>query len=405
MMLRSVVCVCLVTLCAVATARAQSPLPPDPAESTARVRTGPLTVNPRFELLNTGLDSNVFNDATNPQRDFTATLRPSLDAVLRLGILRVVYRASVDAVYFHKFKDERSFNRTGEVRTELRFSRLVPYFMVSGVATRERPNNEIDLRARRTSNTYGAGAGFLLFSRTAAIASYQRQRLSYDPRQTFAGEDLATQFNNRRETYDVGARIALTELTTMSLTGGRERMRFDFSPGRNSDSTRAGVSFDFNSLAIITGTASFGFRNFKPSSPTLPPYRGFVSQATIRYAFQDRTAVAVRFVRDVDYSIEEAQPYFLLNAGTVTVTQRIGGPFDLQGTIGREGRRYRAQTGLAVETPDDTDTTDTATGGVGYRLGETARISMNIEFTRRDALNTGRSYDRRRIYGSVSYGF
>lgn len=404
-MLKPVLCVCLLVSCAAATARAQSPLPADPAENSARVHTGLLTLNPRFELLDTGVDSNVFNDSQNPQHDFTATFRPSLDAVLRLNIFRLVYKVAVDAVYFQKFKDERSLNRTGDMRTELRFSRLVPYFTVTGLSTGNRPNNEIDLRAQRTFNTYGGGAAFLLFSRTAAVVNYQRQRLEYDPGQTYAGEDLATQFNNLREAYDVGARIALTELTTMSVTGGQERMRFTLSPERDSDSTRAGVSFDFNPAAIITGTAAFGYRDFKPASPSLAPYRGLVAQATVKYAYQDRTAVSVRYLRDVDYSVEEAQPYYLLNAGTLTVTQRIGGPFDLQGVIGREVRSYRSVAGAVVTAASDSDTTDTATAGFGYRLGETTRLSINVEFTKRDALDTGRSYDRRRIYCSVSYGF
>ncbi len=402
---RSILGVCLVIACTASTLRAQSPLPADPAENSARIQAGPLSLNPRFELANAGVDSNVFNDSQHPRRDFTATFRPSLDAVFRLGDFRGVYRVAVDAVYFQRFKDEQSLNRSAELRTELRLNRFVPYVTASGLATRERSSNEVDLRARRTANTYGGGAAFLLFSRTAAVASYQHQRITYDPNQTFAGQDLATQFNSVRERYEAGARVALTPLTTMSLTGGREQMRFALSPERNSHSTRASLAFEFDSLAVITGTASIGYRDFVPDSAALPRYRGLVSEATIRYAFQDRLAVIVRFVRDVDYSVEVVQPYFLLNAGTVTLTERIGGPFDVQGVLGREARSYRGRTGLPAAPVVDIDTTDTAGGGLGYHLGETARISINIEFTRRDALNTGRSYDRRRIYGSVSYGF
>ncbi len=401
---RSILCLWLLA-CTAAGARAQSPLPADPAERGSRIQAGPLTLNPRFELLNAGVDSNVFNDPDHPQQDFTATFRPSLDAVLRFGGARVVYRAAVDAVYFHEFKDEQSLNRSADLRTEYRFSRLVPYVTAGGLTTRDRPNNEVDLRARRTVNTYGGGAAFLLLSRTAAFGQCQRQDLSYDAGQTFAGQDLATQFNNTRETCEAGARIALTPLTTMSVTGARERMRFGLSPGRDSRSTRATLGFDFDALAVITGNASIGYRDFEPESRALPRYRGLVSQATIRYAFQDRFAVVGRFVRDVDYSVEDVQPYFLLNAGTVTLTERLGGPFDIQGTIGREARSYRARTTLPAAPDSASDTTNTVGGGIGYRLGETARIGLTLEFTRRDALNTGRSSDRRRIYSSVSYGF
>ena len=405
MTVRSFVCVCLLVAGPAASARAQSPLPPDPADAPAWLRTGPLLLTPRFELLNTGVDSNVFNEAEDPKQDFTATFRPGVEAVLRLNIVRLVYRGSLDAVYFHKYKDERALNQNGEARAELRLARMVPYATAAGVATNERPNNEVDLRAQRSANTYGAGVALLLFSRTAAVFSYQYQRLVYDPSQVYAGEDLATQFNNHRSRYDVGARIALTELTKMSITGGQEEMRFPLSPGRDSDSTRVGVTFDFDPQAIISGSATVGFRDFNPLSATLAPYSGLVAQATIRYAYEDRTVLSGRYVRDVDYSVEEAEPYYLLNGVNLTVTQRIGGPFDLQGIVGREARDYRALVGATPVNDDTSDTLTTASAGVGYRLGETTRVGLNVEFTTRDALHTGRPYDRRRIYTTLSYGF
>jgi hypothetical protein len=405
MMLRSLAWTCLLVTCAATGARAQSPLPPDPAENSAPVHTGPLTLTPKFELLNTGVDSNVFNEPQNPKKDFTATFKPSLDATVRLSVFRVVWRAALDAVYFHKYEDERALNRNGEVRTEVRLARMVPYFTVAGTSTNERPNNEIDLRAQRSHNTYTAGAAVLIFSRTAAVFSLQRQRLAYDPNQSFAGEDLARQLNNDRTLYDAGARIALTELTTMSLTGGREEIRFAMSPERDANSYRAGVTFEFNPDAIISGSAAVSYRNFRPESSALEPFRGVIAQATIRYAYQDRTLLSFRLLRDVDYSVEEAEPYYVLNAGNVTVTQRIGGPFDLQGTIGMEGRTYRPLAGARPASTDPKDTIVTASGGIGYRLGENVRIGVNYEYTTRDALNTGRSYDRRRILSSLSYGF
>ena len=76
-MWRSAVCAFLVLSSLAATAGAQTPLPSDPAESDGRLQSGPLRLNPRFELLNTGVDWNVFNETENPKRDFTATLRPS----------------------------------------------------------------------------------------------------------------------------------------------------------------------------------------------------------------------------------------------------------------------------------------------------------------------------------------
>src|SRR5712692_354187 len=41
--------------------------------TTARIHLGPLGLNPSMGLANVGVDNNVFNETTNPKRDFTFT--------------------------------------------------------------------------------------------------------------------------------------------------------------------------------------------------------------------------------------------------------------------------------------------------------------------------------------------
>jgi hypothetical protein len=65
--------------------------------------------------------------------------------------------------------------------------------------------------------------------------------------------------------------------------------------------------------------------------------------------------------------------------------------------------RYRRRLGLSGEA--SVDTTSTAAAGVGYRIGEHTRLGVSVEFTERAAERAGQSYDRRRILGSVTYGF
>ena len=83
MSVRSALCALLVFVFA-APAQAQSPLPPD-STAPGSIQAGPVALTPAFEITNAGVDSNVFNDADGPQEDFTATLRPRLDARLRFG--------------------------------------------------------------------------------------------------------------------------------------------------------------------------------------------------------------------------------------------------------------------------------------------------------------------------------
>ncbi len=395
----------LAVLCGAAAtpARAQSPLPPDPVQSGS-LNIGPVALTPRLELRNVGIDSNVFNESEAPREDFTATVRPSLDAGIRLGIARVVYRSWMDIVYFQKYKDERSLNRFGEIRTELRLNRLVPYFAVGGLDTKERPNNEIDLRANRTVQTVGAGVALAILPSTAIVGNVQRQTVTFDPGQRrFRDVDLADALNNRRETADGGIRLALTALTTLSLTGGIEEMRFPLSPDRNSESKRFGARFEFDPTALISGTATVGYRHFSPVSADIEPFKGVVAQVTVRYLAGNRTLFGVQFSRDLEYSFEEDEPYYVATAGSVTLTQRIAGPFDVQVVGGRERFRYRPRVGIAADA--GVDTTSTASAGVGYRLREQTRLGISVEFTTRDAQPADRSYDRRRILASLTHGF
>jgi hypothetical protein len=385
-------------------AHAQSPLPPDPV-TTGRAHLGPIELNPRLELLDVGVDSNVFNEAEGARRDFTATIRPSLDAGVRIGRARLLYRSRVDMVYFQDYEAERSMNRGAELRAELRLDRLVPYVSVAGLDTRERPNNELDLRARRSTGTYKTGAALLVFARTALVFNAQRNALAYAPGQLFVGHDLARQLNNRHDTFEGGFRIALTSLTTASFTGGREQTRFTASRDRDSDSVRAGATFEFDPAALLTGTVAVNYRGFTPVDKSVAAFRGLVAQVDVRYAFHDRTRIAGRFARDIHYSIEDAQPYYLTTGGTVTLTQRVGGPFDVQLQAERERMAFRARVGSAFEIAGPSrDTTDSASAGIGYRFTQ-LRIGINYQLTRRQTHRVGQSYERRRILGAFTYGF
>ena len=111
------------------------------------------------------------------------------------------------------------------------------------------------------------------------------------------------------------------------------------------------------------------------------------------------------YERDVRYSYELLQPYYLTNGGRLTATQIIAGPFDVQGTVGRQNLEYRNFEPIADTLEGRTDTVVTWGGGIGFRLGDTARLGLNFDQTDRDSDLPGRRYDRQRIFGTVTYGF
>jgi hypothetical protein len=128
-----------------------------------------------------------------------------------------------------------------------------------------------------------------------------------------------------------------------------------------------------------------------------------VALAGLTYSAES-TRVEGQLERDVRYSFEDLEPYYVTTGGRIVITRQLSGPVDTQGIIARQRLDYRK-----FGAGDEVSRRDLATVygvGLGYRLGDTARFGFNVEWSRRrsDEL-ADRRYDRRRLYGTVTYGF
>lgn len=380
-------------------APAQQPPPP----ATRRFEAGPVSVQPRLEIYDVGIDDNIFNDSENPKSDFTATIAPRIDATLRMGVSRLNVGAFTHFVYFRDFEEERSLDRGAEARFEIGEGLLRPHLIASIVDTRERLNPEIDARARHRRSLYGGGVNLALTSRSSFVFAARRATLDFDEGEQFRGVALAQNLDEHVDTFDLGMRIALTPLTAWDNTIILQRDRFEAGSLRDSDSTRFTTALEFSPSAVISGRAAVGYLAFNPVDPSLPEYGGIVALVSTAYAVEG-TKVEVAFEHDVRYSFEDRLPYYIASNGRLTLTQRIAGPVDVQGTVGWYLMSYRG----FEEGPEEARRDEFALygGGIGYRLGDAARLGLNAEWSQRrsDAL-IDREYDRQRIFVSLTYGF
>jgi len=381
-------------------AQAQTPPPPEPVESMP-FHAGPFGLQPSLSITNVGSDSNVFNVADDPQDDFTATIVPRIVARLRAGRLTFSYGAASDIVYYRTFTDEGSVNGTIDPRVDANLGRLQPYVSAGWVSTKERLNAEIDVRAPRTQHSVAAGARLLMGSQTSVIVNARRSDLQFDEGSEFRGADLAHNLNSRTDSLESGVQMALTALTTLNLTTTVQRDRFDSEPSRNADSWRVTPSLQFDPTALIRGTVAIGYRHFDALDPQVPDYSGVVAQVLAGYTLLERTKFDLDLTRDVQYSYEDLEPYYLTNGGRVTVTHRLVGPFEIQGTLGRQSLAYR---NTIAANSTRTDTVDTYGAGMGYWLRPLLRVGFNWEQTRRLSAISDRRYDRRRLFASLAYG-
>ena len=406
--------VCLAAnVAAVNTAAAQdaSPLSPpaassEPDPASVRLRIGPLLLNPTLSLTNAGVDDNVFNDPTSagPKRDFTMTVTPRTDLWMRVGASWLSGYVKEDINWYQQNASERSANTTYGLGWRVPLSRLVATLNTTFIDSHDRPGFEIDARAHRRQVGIGGGVEYHALSRTFLGATATRDVIAFDPNATFLGTNLHDELSRVASTYGVTVREQITDLTSITFTGTHAQDRFEFAPVRDTDTNAATVGVVFDPQALIRGSASIGYADFKPQDPALPGYRGITANVGLSYTLLDMTKVAFNADRSVQYWFDLAQPYYVLTGYTGSLAQQIFGPVDVVLRGGRESLAYRDLAGVPVGAPNRSDEVTTYGGGIGYHLGKTVRLGFNVDHAERSSPIDARTYRGLRYGTALTYG-
>jgi hypothetical protein len=366
------------------------------------VRVGPFQFSPRLSFTNVGIDYNVFNERINPKRDFTFVAAPDLEVALHPGRLRLTYTSGAEFVYFREFTSERSVNRRLGATADLDLTLLKPFATVSFAHTSARPNAEIDVRARHHPRLYTAGTKLKLATRSEMVFSVREARDAYDEGLEFRGVELARTLDQKTRGYDTAFNVALTPFTTVGLVVSSEQERFQHSPLRNSDTLRIAPKVTFSPLGLITGSASVGYRRFRGVDPTLPDFSGLVSSGSLGILFVGRYKLDTAFNRDVQYSYEAIVPYYLVTGVRGTLSMQTIGLLELRALGGRETMDYRASESAATA---GADRMISYGAGAGYRVGQRARVVVDVEFVHRTSTrDLSREYRNHRIVASLTWG-
>ena len=201
-----------------------------------------------------------------------------------------------------------------------------------------------------------------------------------------------------------GDRWWLSPLTTFVVLSEYEKERFDFQSSRDASGVRLMPGFEFDPFALIGGKVFVGYRSFDTADPRLPNYSGVVADVEANYRAKS-TRFDVRVQRDVDYSAEEIEPYYLLTDIGVKVTQKVTQRWDVVGTASRQWLDYQRLEGLALsEAPTHSDHGYRVGGGVGYMLGTSVRVGVDLAYYKRNSPIALRDYDGLRVGGSFTYG-
>ena len=355
------------------------------AEEAARFHWGPLALTPTFTIPTMGVDSNVFNEQEDPKSDFTVSLEPAADYWLRLGRARLSARSVINYEYFHEYETQRSFNGSQNAKMEFQLDRYAPYVEGGYTVSRLRSSLEVDARARQTRTRVGLGVAMHVSERTRFDLSSFTGKIEYDPDE-FSGVYLRESFN--RDSTSVRAQLSygLTPLTTFVVRGTAVQDRFEFSTFRDSDSLRILPGFNLKPLALIRGHAFVGYARIESLDPAVADYSGVIADVGVGYEL-GTTPLDFRVRRDVVYSAESGQPFFVQTGLGLTATRRLTTRWDAKGRYDHDWLRY----------PSDERGTDTARTygcGIGFYLRPDVRLGFDLDYSDRVSRVSNRSHDR-----------
>jgi Putative beta-barrel porin 2 len=372
--------------------------------SNVRMRLGPVFLNPSLALSNAGRDTNVFNEATNAKEDFTVTVTPATDLWLRVGPSWLQTTIREDLVWYQTFASERSANTSYIAKWLVPLNRITFTPAWSYLHTRERPGFEIDTRAERTETGYALALEYKLFTKTFIGATGRRDKTDFAEGEMYRGTDLHDELNRTGTTATVDLRHQLTPLTSVDVGVSIGEDQFELDPLRNTESRAIAGSIKFDPAALLKGGVSVGYRDFKPKSPDVPGYTGSTLAADLSYVLLGVTKFSGTATRDVQYSYDINQPYYLQTGVSVSINQQIFGPLDVAARGGRRRLDYTDRIGAAVAVTNRTDHQTTYGVGLGYHFGQDIRLGFDVDHAQRESPIALQQYQGWAYGMSVTYG-
>lgn len=386
---------------AIAQQSALATLPEEPP-TLVQYYLGPFSINPNLSVPEFGVDSNIFNESTSPKEDYILKIKPDIDLFADVGIFRVSAQAGAAFSYFHRYRSERSLGQNLRGRVTARLSRVRPWVGGASVVTHDRTDPEIDARVRRTDTELAAGAQFEVSPIVRLGVSANRVDLRYGDLAAFRGMSLAPALDRRTDAVAASLRLQATPFTSVTFNGYASRDTFELAPDRDARSRGGDIEVAFSPEAIIRGKVSLGFRDFRPDDSVLDAYRGLTGRGALTAIILGRGLLGLNYLRDVRYSFDRTQGYYVETGGDVVYTHRVVGPFDVQVRTSLQRLDFDATPLISARH----ELLHTYQIGAGYALENRSRIGLSYEYAKRvGETYADRPFARRRLFGSYSYEF
>ena len=136
-------------------------------------------------------------------------------------------------------------------------------------------------------------------------------------------------------------------------------------------------------------------------------FTGLTYTGGVNWTLWDRTGFDVQTQRNVSYSYQDAEPFYLLTNTRVAISQKLFGPLDVSAAAERQFLSYRFRRGqkAGVDFVPDEAARDLVTAGVGISLGRGFKLVISGEHAVRKApFDPLGSFVRTRLLSTVTIG-
>ena len=379
--------------------------PVDDVAETAKIKWGPLFMQPNFGLKNVGKDNNVFNDASDPKTDWTATASMGTLIGLRYGPLRFTVNTKSDYVYFARYRSERAIDGSTRTQLELRTPRLRPWIGMDRIKTHDRAGLEIDERAGRKLPAYDAGIEWRPGFRLGTRLVVKRRKVDYEEQETFRGAVLEQALDATYEEATLQLLYEISPLSSFRAIAEVGRSRFATATVRDSDDRAVFIGIEGKKDAGLEGFVDVGWRERTPLTDGAPRFSGLVARASASFVLWEQVLVSFGADRDIAWSYDDAYAFYTQQGGSTIVTWRPHDRFELTAS----GRRYQLvyDNALRSEAVLRTDDTYGYGGGFGFFLHgyPGTRLGFTVERQVRDSVIADRRYDTPRFFTNIGFSF
>jgi len=384
-------------------------LPEDfPLEGT--LHWGPFRVRPFLLLKDTGYDSNVFLEDSEPTSDFTSTGEAGIRMFSLFrdrGVIQIEER--LDYVWYAQNAELNHFNNAFASRGAYYMRKGFLFAELSGLSFRERPSTEIDFRVRRNERVYGTGWRFT-WPHSALQFRIGRDTFVYDSG-TPGGDSIPLFLNRAEDRFTLTASRKILPKTLFLVEGEGRRIGFYEPEGQINDSRsrRISAGFQFDPSAFIQGGLKVGIENLVPDEANRLGYDGLVGDANVVYRITGLTSLEGRWRRNVEFTTAVENVYYLDRAYGATLTQFLAERVAGELGIDREKVEYPVETSAF-----DSNTGQLVTGlrvdefrsffvGGWYRFSNLTRIGLRVGEWERNS--TFEFLNRHRMTVAMTYSY